>query len=154
MSGSCDLQEDVLPRVLRLIRIVRNVFNQEALLHRFQKVHVGASSPLEAEVAHRIRTNEILERLLEQFKGGLEIYAVCSQHNVGVLWDGIWRRSAPLVDGGFHTVAEVIQRDILFHQSEHRVHIGDVNSSTRLTSHGHGQPTAVNTRDPAQRDYM
>ena len=146
IEGVRNLQEYVLPRIAGLVRVVRHVLDHELLLHRFQKMHVGSPSTLEAEVADGLWTYEILESLLEQWECRLEIHAIRSQYDIWMLWDGLWRRCAPFVHSGLHPLAEVVQLNVLLHQSEHRVHIGDMNRSTGLTSHGHSQPIAVNTR--------
>lgn len=59
-----DSQEDILPRIALVIRIIGDVLDQEHLLDHFQEVHVSPSPPLEAEVADGIGANEVTERLL------------------------------------------------------------------------------------------
>ena len=59
-----DLQEDVLPRIALMIRIISDVLDHEHLLHRFQEVHISPSSSLEAEVTDGVGANEVTQRLL------------------------------------------------------------------------------------------
>ena len=44
----------------------------------------------------RLAIHEVLERLDEEREAGLEVHAVCGEHNLRVVWYLCWGRYAPV----------------------------------------------------------
>lgn len=109
------IQEDVLALVARLVRIVLHVLDQKDLFDRLEKMHIGAPSPLEAEVAHRIWTYQILQRLEQQWESRFKINTIGSEHDIWKMWDGFRSGLAPIVDTGFDSLLEMIERNVPLH---------------------------------------
>lgn len=65
--------------------LVVQLLDQERLLGRLDELHLGASSPLEAEEDDRIRIKfeKVLECLHQQGEGGFEVDALCCNNDVG-----------------------------------------------------------------------
>lgn len=107
------------------VGVVLHILDVKELLDRLDEVHVGLPPFLEAEVADRVFSDQIKERLLKERERGLEVYAVRSQNDVWALRQSIWRWLSPIVDLCVDDSGQSVQLDVTLHQCEHGDLVGD-----------------------------
>ena len=83
------VQEYVLTGVSLTIWVIFGCCDDKSLLDRFHEVHVSPPSLLEAEVAGGLRSDEILQCLLQQWKGWFKIHAVGFPSRLGLIQKGM-----------------------------------------------------------------
>lgn len=103
------LQENVVPAIGRLVRIIRNVLDEEQFLHGLEEVHIGSASALETKVTNRVGPYEILQGRLQQRKRWLKVDAIGCQHNIWMLWDVSWACLSPIVHRRLHFAFKPIE---------------------------------------------
>ena len=125
-SPETDLQEQPFFGPNLSVRIIIYLLHIEHLASSLHERQVRSSSPLEAEIAHCVGTDDIFERLLQQWKCRFEIHTVGREDNIRVLRQVGWCWSAPVVYGCGNTAREIIEPDVLLHEFEHLILVGDV----------------------------
>jgi len=84
--GPNGVNEYVIPVIRCSAWVIPNLFDLEGLLGHLHESEVCSSPPLEAEIAHRIRTQKVLKRCDEEGKCGLEIDAISGEDDIGFQW--------------------------------------------------------------------
>lgn len=94
--GPNGVNEYVIPIIRGGAWVITNLLELEGLLRHSHETEVSPSPSLEAEVAHRIRTQKALERHNEERKCGLKVDAVGGEDHVGLCWQ-VLRNGLPPV---------------------------------------------------------
>lgn len=77
------VEENVLSVVTLCPWVIRDLFHIKGLFGHLHEPQVGTSAALEAEVAHRVGTKEVLERGDQERECWFKVDAVGSENNVG-----------------------------------------------------------------------
>ena len=90
------VEEKVFPSRCLHVGIMSDFVNVEDFSCEFEKAKVCASTPLKAEVAHRFRAQELLQRRNQEGKCWLKVHTVGSKHYRWMGWDVTWKWLTPI----------------------------------------------------------
>lgn len=94
--GPNGVNKYVIPVIRCGAWVIMDLLKVEELLGHPHESEVSSSPPLEAEIAHRIRAQEVLERRKEEGKCGLKVDAVGGEDHIGFRWQMIRDRFSPV----------------------------------------------------------
>lgn len=125
-SGTDRVEEEILSRVDLRLRVVVDLMDDERLSGHLQEAQIGSAASLEAEVADRIRAQQCLQRRHEQGKCRFKVNAIGGEDDVRLRRDSLRYWLSPVQHTGGYDRGETIELDVVLHQREHRLLIGNM----------------------------